>query len=232
MHFQTDRLARTVEITVQLDYALFLPDGYTDQPDRSWPLILFLHGSGERGDDIARVYKHGLPKRLAQRHHLPAIVVAPQCPHATTWSEHLPALTALLDDIGATYRVDHERVYATGLSMGGAGTWHLAARYPDRFAAIVPICGSAHWYIGDPADTVRPFQHLSIWVFHGALDTAVPLIESAGLVAALRTANADVRLTIYDDLPHNAWDRAYATPALYDWLFAQRRRNLAAADHG
>ena len=120
---------------IRLDYLLHLPGGYEASPDRTWPLILFLHGAGERGSDLNLVMKHGIAKVAGERADFPFITVSPQCPENTWWADHRQALTALLDHVAGAYRVDLDRVYLTGLSMGGYGTWTLAASEPQRFAA-------------------------------------------------------------------------------------------------
>jgi predicted peptidase len=219
----TQELALDQEIRkrVQLRYLLWLPTNY-DHGGQPWPLIVFLHGSGERGDDLERVKAYGLPQRLAQGFDLPAIVVAPQCPLPSDWTLLDDALLALLDELCATYAVDRRRIYLTGLSMGGRGVWRLAASNPERFAALVPICGRRPDGVRS-AETLRPLCDLPIWVFHGAQDQVVPVKESDAMVAALRACGANVRYTIYPDVGHNAWTPAYAELELYTWLFDQQR---------
>lgn len=201
-------------IRVQMKYLLALPKDY-DQKE-SWPLLLFLHGSGERGDDLNLVKKHGPPKLIEAGKDFPFIVVSPQCPAGNRgWQAH--ELAALLDEITEKYKVDKDRVCVTGLSMGGYGTWSLAAFSPDRFAALVPICGG-----GDP-NTARRFAHVAVWVFHGAKDTAVPLDRSEQMVEALKKAEANVKLTVYPEAGHDSWTEAYNNPELYEWLLQQKR---------
>ena len=204
----------------RLDYLLFLPRRYPGR--RRWPLILFLHGAGERGDDLEIVKRHGVPKLVEADSSFPFVAVSPQCPTGGRWHLYLKTLGALLDDVTARYAVDPSRIYLTGLSMGGYGTWHLAARYPDRFAAIAPVCGGGLASAGFP-DKARALRGVPVWAFHGALDTTVPVAESRRLVDALRAAGGDARLTIYPDAGHDSWTPTYADPALYDWLLAQRR---------
>jgi predicted peptidase len=161
---QPQQLERTIKVT--LGYLLSLPKDYAEK--ESWPLLLFLHGSGERGENLDRVKIHGPPKLIAAGKDFPFIVVSPQCPSRSRgWQPH--ELSALLDEIVEKYKVDKDRICVTGLSMGGFGTWSLAAFSPDRFAALVPICGG-----GDP-NTARRVSHIAIWVFHGAKDPVVPL---------------------------------------------------------
>lgn len=212
-----------IKKTVRLQYLLFLPEGYGNDPQQKWPLILFLHGAGERGDDINLVKKHGIPKVVEQRKDFPFIAVSPQCPQDSWWSFQIEALSALLDDIVANYAVDTDRVYLTGLSMGGYGTWHLAAVYPDRFAAIAPICGGGLWFLGFP-EKASVLKDVPTWVFHGAKDEVVPLTESSKMVEALRACGGNVRFTIYPDAGHDAWTETYNNPEFYKWLLQQRRR--------
>lgn len=204
---------RDVVVRAKLKYLLFLPEGY-EQSEKQWPLILFLHGSGESGDQLANVKKHGPPKIVESKRDFPFIVVSPQSP-GRGWNPE--TLKALLDEIVLKYDVDRERVYLTGLSMGGYGTWTLAAAYPDAFAAIVPICGG-----GRPADAAR-LKGLPIWVFHGAKDAAVPLARSEEMVKAVEEAGGKVKFTIYPEAGHDSWTEAYDNPELYQWLLQQKR---------
>jgi poly(3-hydroxybutyrate) depolymerase len=139
-------LEKQITTNISLRYLLYLPESYSRQKGQKWPLLLFLHGAGERGNDLNLVKKHGPPKLMEQGKEFPFIVVAPQCPSESWWTEELDALAALLDEVQSRYAVDPDRVYLTGLSMGGFGTWTLACRYPERFAAIAPICGGGAWF--------------------------------------------------------------------------------------
>ena len=205
---------KEITVTAKYHYLLSLPAGYEDS-DRRWPLMLFLHGSGESGESLAKVKANGPPKLIAGNERaFPCIVVSPQSP-GRGWNPDY--LAALLDDICATYRVDPDRVYLTGLSMGGYGTWMLAATHPDRFAAIVPICGG-----GNPADADK-LKGLPIWAFHGADDKTVKLENSEKMVDALKAVGSDVKFTVYPGVGHDSWTETYANPELYDWLFAQKR---------
>jgi predicted peptidase len=206
---------------VRLPYWLFLPRD-DDQQHQPWPLILFLHGSGERGDDLSLVLQRGLPKEVQQRSDFPFVVLAPQCPARTIWSVHLDALHALLNSVITSYRIDPQQITITGLSMGGSGAWHMAATYPDVFAALVPICGDDYWCIGGP-EQLTALQHLPIWAFHGAQDTVIPVTASERLVGAVQAIGGTACLTTYADVGHNCWNQAYATDELYTWLLQQRR---------
>lgn len=213
-------------VPVRLDYLAYAPSG--PRPAAGWPLVLFLHGAGERGADVARVADVGLPRDVEAGLALPARVVAPQCPADTIWSQHLHALLGLLDHVLSEGDVDPDRVVLTGMSMGGGGTWHLGATAPERFAALAPVCGTRTWYIGDgpPTDALR---RLPIWAFHGEDDDVVDAEASRVQVAALQAAGADVRLTLYPGVGHDAWAKAYPTPELWAWALAQRRTGGAGA---
>jgi predicted peptidase len=215
--FQTE-----IKKSVSLNYLLHLPSDYGDDPAKKWPLILFLHGAGERGDNLEQVKLHGIAKVVEQQTDFPFITVSPQCPTDTWWSNHSDALIALLDDIAARYAVDTNRVYLTGLSMGGFGSWHLAALYPERFAAIVPICGGGHWAFGFP-DRVCVFKDVPVWVFHGAKDPVVPVEASRVMVEALQVCGGDVRFTVYPEAGHDSWTETYNNPALYEWFLSHSR---------
>jgi len=206
---------RTVQKTVSAKYLLYLPKDYA-KGDKLWPTILFLHGAGERGDNLELVKKHGPPKIVEQNENFPFIVVSPQCPKDGWWSNDV--LIALLDEVVAKYRADPNRVYLTGLSMGGFGTWELAIEYPDRLAAIAPICGR-----GAPVRASR-LKNLPVWVFHGAKDNLVPLKESEAMVNALRKVGADVKFTVYPEAGHDSWTETYNNPELYDWFLKHKRQ--------
>jgi predicted peptidase len=195
-------------------FNVWLPASYAQNTD-AYPLLFFLHGAGERGDDLNLLAAHGPPKwaSSAQRPAFlePFIVLAPQCPADQTWSA--APLLELLDDVGARWRIDPRRVYLTGISMGGRGAWSLAQEQPQRFAALCPICGG-----GDPARAVR-LRNLPIWMFHSAADQAVPVVESDRMFAALQQCDATVTYTRYRTLDHvQTWERAYAFAGLYEWL--------------
>ena len=206
------------------DYLLFLPEGYGAEATKRWPLILFLHGAGERGDNIWLVAKHGVPKIDTQQTSFPFIVAAPQCPPKKIWSNDL--LLALLDEVETKYAVDTQRVYLTGLSMGGYGTWSLGLSRPERFAAIAPICGGGERIavlLPDPKKK-EALKSLGVWAFHGAKDPVVEVEESERMVKALRKAGCtDVELTVYPDAKHDAWTETYANPKLYDWFLQHQR---------
>jgi predicted peptidase len=201
-------------VRVTLDYLLYLPPDYEKR--EKWPLMLFLHGAGERGSDLNLVKKHGPPKLIQQGHIFPFIMVSPQCPQDRTWQPI--ELTALIDDIVAKYKVDQTRIDVTGLSMGGFGTWALAAYTPDRFAAIIPICG------GGEAFWAKRIVHVPVWVFHGAKDPGVPLRRSQEMVDALKKSGGNVNFTVYPEAGHDSWTATYDNPKVYEWLLQQKRQ--------
>lgn len=196
-----------------LSYLLYLPPDH-DKSDKKFPLILFLHGRGECGTDLKKVKIHGPPKNVEKQRDFEFIVVSPQ---AATPGWKTESLLKLLDEIEANYKVDKDRVYVTGLSMGGFGTWSLAAAAPERFAAIVPICGG-----GDPK-TAAKLKSLPIWVFHGAKDTAVVLKRSEDMVEALKTAGNEPKFTVYPNAGHDSWTVTYNNAELYKWLLSHKR---------
>jgi predicted peptidase len=203
--------------TVSLKYLLYLPKDY-GQKEQKWPFMLFLHGAGERGDDLDLVKKHGPPKLVEQGKEFPFIIVSPQCPAGTWWTEEMDALMALLDDVQSKYAVDPNRVYLTGLSMGGYGSWALACRHPERFAAVAPICGGGERYLANK------LKDVPVWAFHGAKDPVVPLRESQEMVDALKRAGGEVQLTVYPEAEHDCWTVTYDNPKLYEW-FLSRYKN-------
>lgn len=208
--------------TLRLGYLLHLPASYGQDPDQRWPLILFLHGYGESGDQVAAVLKHGIPKIAAQQPDFPFIVIAPQCPWHTWWPEVADSLDALLDQVTATYAVDPTRVYLTGLSMGGYGAWYLGSTRPQRFAAVAPICGGGYWFHGFPQQ-VCGLKDTPVWAFHGANDPVVPLAASEELVETLQACGGDAQLTIYPEATHDSWTATYENPALYTWFLQHQR---------
>ena len=219
---------------VEFRYRLLRP--VTVVPGMRYPLVLFLHGAGERGDDNVSQLKY-LPMWMAEpamRKRHPCFVVAPQCRKDGKWVDidwsdekstpqkekpttDLAAAIAALDAAVRDDAVDRDRIYLTGLSMGGYGTWDLAARMPERFAAILPICGG-----GDEA-TAEKIARLPTWCFHGDTDTAVPVERSRGMIKALRAAGGLPKYSELKGVGHHSWTTAYRDPAVIDWLFAQKR---------
>ncbi len=216
-------LNKEIKKTIKMGYLLYLPNEYGKEKEKKWPLILFLHGAGETGTDIEKVKKHGPPKLVSEGKEMPFIVVSPQ------WSGpgfgwNSEALGYLLDEIQGKLSVDLDRVYLTGLSMGGFGTWQMAQDFPNRFAAIAPICG------GGQPNRARRIRHIPIWVFHGAKDTTVPLKSSEEMVDALKAANApEVKFTVYPEAGHDSWTETYNNKDLYTWFLEHKRQPAPAA---
>ena len=189
------------------------------------PLVLLLHGAGERGDDNRRQLRHGVREFVsvaAQARH-PCYLVAPQCPTGGWWmaAGNQASVIGLVEVLCKEYPVDRDRIYITGLSMGGSGTWSAISARPDLFAAALPICGA-----GDPSSVDRLVE-LPIWAFHGAADRVVPVEKSRAMIEALRATGGHPRYTEYPGVGHDSWTRTYAADEVLDWLFRQRRNRPA-----
>ena len=226
-----DTLEGTPTVHDDLLYLVYLPEGYDDDPDRDWPLITFLHGSGDEDFDATFVLSSGLPAVLLageQPEDFPFVVISPQAfPGATWWSPGMvPALAALLDEVSESYRVDPDRVYLTGLSTGGYGSWWLATAYPERFAAMVSISGSGYRapFMPEPENSCR-LADLPIWAIHGAQDQISDPQDSNLSVLQLRSeCSGNVKWTLYENEGHlGAYERAYRDPALYEWMLEHSR---------
>jgi predicted peptidase len=214
---------------VKLPYRLFVPR--SANRDQELPLILYLHGRGGSGTDNRKQISGGNAlgthiwiEPAAQERH-PAFVLAPQIPEPSTWhstsdkpSPHVAALVELLDKLRSELRIDVERVYVVGQSLGGYGAWDFIARHPRLFAAAIPLCG------GGDARRILSARNVAVWAFHGAKDATVPVSRSREMVAALRTVNSSVRYTEYPNVGHDVWTRAFEERDLPEWMFAQRRR--------
>jgi predicted peptidase len=206
-----------VTMKVGYKYLLALPAKYEEDKAQRWPLIVFLHGAGERGDNLEALFKHGPPKLIKEGRDIPAIVASPQCPAGELWNPH--GVKGLVDELAKRHRVDASRIYLTGLSMGGFATWETALEYPDTFAALVPICGGA----GVRFLLAGRIKHVPSWIFHGAKDPVVPAAFSEKMHSELKKQGADAQLTIYPEAQHDSWTEAYATEALWTWIFAQKK---------
>ena len=236
---ETGFLDRTISLGGEsYRYQVFVPQNFNSR--KKWPVMLFLHGVGERGDDGLQQTDIGIAHAIRKdASRFPFIVVIPQCRKEKRWIHpdmQTQALGALEQSI-KEFHGDRNHLYLTGLSMGGYGTWEMTAKYPGKFAAYVPICGGIFGpakvpdarvsLAGDPnvrdpyAETARRIGSTAIWIFHGGADDTVPVEESRKMAAALRAAKANVRYTEYPGVGHNAWDKAYAEPELIPWLLAQ-----------
>ena len=219
----------------KLGYWLHVPEG--EAPVDGWPVLLFLHGAGERGDNLDRVKVHGPPKLIQKVDELKnAVVISPQCPKESWWIAKtlMQLLREVMDGLGGN--VDSNRVYVTGLSMGGYGSWDLISKYPDFFAAAAPICGGGdigrlNLDLGDKIkrsfriEDLKKAENIPVWVFHGEKDGVVPQKESEILVAVLKAAGSKrVKFTSYPGVNHDSWTRTYANPEFYKWIFSQSKK--------
>lgn len=202
------------EITKEVGcpYLIVKPEDFDEQ--KKYPLIIFLHGRGESGDDLKLVNVHG-PFDFVKQHKLPVMIVAPQTPIGVNWD--IDMLSAFVDHVLEELPVDRGQVYLTGLSLGGFGTWELAARRPEVFAAIAPICGG-----GKPVQA-ELIQEIPLWAFHGAKDPVVPLKSTTDMINALYNLGSAPRLTVYPDAGHDSWTETYNNPMFYDWLLSQKK---------
>jgi pimeloyl-ACP methyl ester carboxylesterase len=208
-------LRQRLGLAEKYPYLVDLPQGYGADPGKPWPLILYLHGGNEKGHNLQQVRVSGLARVIAKGRQVPAIVISPQCPYGEYWDKRV--LSQLLDEICAKYRVDPDRIYLTGISMGGDAVWDMALVHPERFAALMTVAAE-----GDPADAAR-LKDIPDWAFHGQKDDVVPVQQTIDMVNGIRQAGGRAHMTLFPDLGHDAWDRAYAMDSLYTWLLAQKR---------
>jgi predicted peptidase len=208
---------KTICKTLKLNYLLEFPSDYKND-GRKWPLLIFLHGSGERGSDLELVKKHGPAKQIEEGNSLPFIVASPQCPSRLWWTDEIETLDAWLGELLITYPIDSNRVYLTGLSMGGFGAWMWPMQFPERFAAIAPVCGGGEVFLIDR------IKDIPVWAFHGARDNVVPPDRTIQLVDALKKAGGNVQFTLYPEAGHDSWTETYDNPALYAWFLKQARK--------
>ncbi len=216
---QTQIIEDKVETVTRenLRYYLYYPQDYKTDGDKSFGLLLFLHGGGEAGGDLEEIKENGPPKLLVEGKQFPFLVLAPQNPHKRKWW-NAEAVKQLLDSVVSTNNVDVNKIYLTGLSRGGSAAWELATQYPNTFAAMAVVCGMtplpyAHWID----------KNMPIWVFHGEDDQVIAVEESDKMVEKLRKMNYKVRYTRYGNVGHNSWERAYTTDSLYTWFANQKR---------
>lgn len=205
------------QVEMELNYWLYLPKDYANENEK-WPLMIFLHGAGERGSDINRVKLHGPPKLIEAGRDFEFIIASPQCPANQWWTNRVEHVMALIDEIVDTYQVDENRIYLTGLSMGGFGTWTIASVYPERFAAIAPICGGGQPYLAGS------LKNVPVWAFHGADDPVVPLRRSQEMVEAVNRTGGTAKLTVYPGVQHDSWTETYNNDKLYEWLLSHSKK--------
>jgi predicted peptidase len=203
-----------------LNYLLFMPQATSAAENGRYPLILSLHGIGERGNDLRALKKDGLPKLLDGFGSFPFIVVSPQCAVSTEWyyDRTDTLVDQLLRIVVQRYPVDTMRIYMTGYSMGGIGAWDMAIRHPSWFAAVMPIAARR-----EPGWNPCPMSGIPVWAFHGALDDVVPLAKGQDVVDAFRTCAGAATFTVYPDAGHDSWSRTYSTPEVFTWMLRQRR---------
>lgn len=199
--------------TVNAQFLLFLPEGFAND-GRKWPLIVFLHGSGERGTDLEKVKIHGPPMMVEKKKDFPFIVVSPQAEAGRNFEGD--ALIPLLNELVRKLPVDKDRIYLTGLSMGGFATWGWAVQEPGRFAAIAPI--AAGWSTEDACKV----KGIPIWAFHGAKDGVVPLGPHQQMIDAVNACGGNAKMTVYPEADHDSWTATYANPELYEWFLQHR----------
>ena len=208
-----------------LPYRLMKPADY--DASKKYPLVVFLHGAGERGDDNKAQLRHGIKDFVsdAARKKHPCFLIAPQCPRGKGWASFGKdsagagrLVLGLIDELRKEFTIDDKRIYLTGLSMGGFGTWDLLARKPDLFAAGIPICGG-----GDPAKAEK-LAKIPIWAFHGDKDGAVNVDRTRKMIAAIKKAGGEPKYTEYKGVGHDSWTATYKDPAVLEWLFAQKKK--------
>ena len=207
----------------RFQYLLHLPSGYHQSGERRWPLLLFLHGWGESGDDLDFLKYHGVPKYLDTSDGPPFVVLAPQAPEGIEWQELTRELLDFLDCLLSEYDADPDRIYLTGLSTGGKGAWALAAQNPDVFAALAPVAADIPQVEGF-MDLVPGLRSVPTWVVHGERDDVYPLEGARTIVEKLESADGDVMLTVVPRAGHVSWEDFYGQPAFYQWLLRQSRR--------
>lgn len=217
---QNDQKSLTKKITkeISVNYVLHFPENYKNIK-QDWPLIVFLHGSGERGDDLSKVSIHGPLKYIKNGNKLDAVILAPQCPEKEIWDKDI--LYTLIKEVILKNRINFTRVYLTGLSMGGYGTWDLALEYPELFAAVAPICGRINYTFIENASKLKDKP---IWVFHGGKDEVVPLSNSERMVEAVKNIGGKPKLTVYPNAGHDSWSEPYSDSNFYAWLFNQEQK--------
>ena len=220
-----------------IPYWIYLPKDYASKADSTrWPVVIFLHGMGERGSNLERILVHGPPKMIKRGKQFPFIMIAPQCPDdgrkgdgkskSFWWNPEGPidkVKNIMEFEKKRLGRVDPDRIYVTGLSMGGFGTYHLVGRHPGYFAAAAPICGHGNRF-PDKNALQRAFADLPVWAFHGDRDRVVRLSEQKQTIDLLRAGGATIKLTVYRGVGHDSWTRTYENPEFYDWLLAQKRK--------
>jgi predicted peptidase len=214
IHQEEKSFVRKSNIAFSGQYWIYLPDGYAERTTQNWPVLLYLHSSDARSEDLQKVKQEGMPFVLRSGTKIPFIVVAPLCAPDEWWDSRwsIENLNVLLDEVIGSYRVDANRIYLTGWSMGGAGSWKLASSFPARFAAVAPIAGKSQ------LKYVLPLRNTPVWAFHGDKDSVVPVAESQKMVDALNKIGGDARLTVFSNSNHDVWSQVYNDPLFFSWL--------------
>jgi len=219
---QEMKLAQTahaldVEKDTKIHYLKYLPKDYS-KAGKKWPLMIFLHGRGESGDKLQIVKKWGPPRIVETKSDFPFVLISPQCPDGRI-GHNTKHIKKLIDDTIKNHNIDTHRVYLTGLSMGGFGSWKLAAEHPEFFAAVAPICG------GGKPETAEKLKDVPIWAFHGDKDSVVPLSQTTDITNAIKEVGGKkIKVTIYKDVGHDSWRKAYADKELYKWFLANKQK--------
>jgi predicted peptidase len=211
-----------VKDVVQYDYLTYLPSEYQNDEENEWPLIIFLHGASLRGNNLEKIKKYGLPKLVSEGEEFDFIIISPQCPLYKDWSSDI-WFPLTFEDIKNKFKIDTNRVYLTGLSLGGEGTWYISEEYSNRFAAIAPVCGRIS-HISSIKKDVDKISSLPIWIFHGVKDCVYSVEESDEMYHLLKELNPEIKYTRYSNLGHGAThDSTYRSTELYDWFLSNKR---------
>lgn len=197
-------------------YLIYLPKDYDAKSGKKWPVLFFLHGSGERGTDINKVKIHGPPRLINEGQDFPFIVISPQLPEKLLWD--VGRLDATMKHAFKGLKTDKSRIYLTGLSLGGMGTWAWAGTHTKLFAAIIPVCGMVN-----PVEASK-FVNTPVWGFHGAKDDVVPFQGTSFILSDIKIAgNQNAKITLYPEANHDSWTQTYANPEIYEWLLKFKR---------
>ena len=207
----------TQGVVARYAYLAYLPPDYQHDGQERWPVIIFLHGASLRGNNLEKVKKYGIPKLVSEGKAFEFVVISPQCPSNKDWSSDI-WFPHIFEDIKKKFRIDTNRLYLTGLSMGGEGTWFIAEQYPERFAAIAPVCGRIS-QISSIERNVEKIAQMPIWIFHGVKDRVYSVEESDRIYQLLKDLNPKIRYTRYSELGHGAThDSTYRYSGLYEWF--------------
>lgn len=203
---------------LKLKYLLYFPKNYSSSV-KKWPLVLYLHGAGERGEILEHVKWNGIPRLAEDEPDFQFMALSPLCPNNSSWQNQFDAIDKLLYEVQEKYNIDERKIYVTGISMGGYGTWDIALMFPERFAAIVPICGGTSY-----PELIGLLKDLPIWAFHGAKDDIILPEETRVLIDFLKQYNPNIKYTEYPEGGHDAWTETYDNPEMYRWLLSQERK--------